>query len=337
MRKLFQIAALVLLVMGVIGTADAGLAAAAGFSFPFTSTNEGWRTGDGNGSTLISANWSGGAISVSDTFSGAASIFASPSGFGGDYSGNFGGVLSFDVKSTPAWTEEEGIELFGTANNGEPLCSEGNVVPGTSFQNAQYTLKGVHFGGGFECSEEATDAEVAEVLSTLHGIVIGGEDGQEKHETTTIDNVTLAGGSALAKQKLTLLKAGAGTGTVTSSPPGLACGAICSAEYFKGAAVTLTATPASGSTFAGWSGGGCSGTGTCQVTLGADREVTAIFNPAPSGGGGNPPAGGTPVTPVTPVTTAKKPLTCKKGFKKTKVHGAFKCVKLKKKKHHHAH
>src|SRR4030095_5918505 len=41
--------------------------------------------------------------------------------------------------------------------------------------------------------------------------------------------------------------------------------------------VTLTATPAAGSTFAGWSGA-CSGTGSCTVTMSAARSVTATFN-----------------------------------------------------------
>src|SRR5207245_3663496 len=41
--------------------------------------------------------------------------------------------------------------------------------------------------------------------------------------------------------------------------------------------VTLTATPAAGSTFSGWSGGGCSGTGTCTVTMSAATTVTATF------------------------------------------------------------
>jgi hypothetical protein len=45
--------------------------------------------------------------------------------------------------------------------------------------------------------------------------------------------------------------------------------------------VTLTAAPAAGSAFTGWSGGGCSGTGTCAVALAADVTVTANFGPAP--------------------------------------------------------
>jgi beta-lactam-binding protein with PASTA domain len=46
--------------------------------------------------------------------------------------------------------------------------------------------------------------------------------------------------------------------------------------------VTLTAQPAAGSTFGGWSGGGCSGTGTCTVTTNADTTVTATFSLIPT-------------------------------------------------------
>jgi hypothetical protein len=42
-------------------------------------------------------------------------------------------------------------------------------------------------------------------------------------------------------------------------------------------AVTLTATPNENATFSGWSGAGCSGTGTCMLTLDADKAVTASF------------------------------------------------------------
>ena len=42
--------------------------------------------------------------------------------------------------------------------------------------------------------------------------------------------------------------------------------------------MVLTAAAASGSTFAGWSGGGCTGTGTCTVTMTGATTVTASFN-----------------------------------------------------------
>jgi len=77
--------------------------------------------------------------------------------------------------------------------------------------------------------------------------------------------------------QLTVQNAGTGTGTVTSSPTGISCGTTCSATFGLGTSVTLTATPSTGSTFAGWSGA-CSGTSTCAVTLTAATAVTATFN-----------------------------------------------------------
>jgi streptogramin lyase len=68
-----------------------------------------------------------------------------------------------------------------------------------------------------------------------------------------------------------------GNGTVTSSPSGIACGVTCTASFAAGTAVTLAATPATGFTFAGWSGIGCSGVETCDATLNADAAVTANF------------------------------------------------------------
>src|SRR5437870_9076175 len=67
-----------------------------------------------------------------------------------------------------------------------------------------------------------------------------------------------------------------GSGTVTSAPVGINCGVTCTASFASGTAVTLTATPAAGSTFTGWSGGGCSGTGMCVVTVSAATTVTEI-------------------------------------------------------------
>jgi hypothetical protein len=67
-----------------------------------------------------------------------------------------------------------------------------------------------------------------------------------------------------------------GSGTVTSNPAGINCGADCSESYQQATPVALTATPTAGSIFAGWSGA-CSGTGSCNVTMSAARSVTATF------------------------------------------------------------
>lgn len=82
------------------------------------------------------------------------------------------------------------------------------------------------------------------------------------------------------ERTLTVADGGGGSGAVTSSPTGIDCGTTCHYRYPLGSQVTLTAAPAAGSTFTGWSGGGCSGTGTCRVTMSADQTVTATFSPA---------------------------------------------------------
>ncbi|MBA3614375.1 MAG: hypothetical protein H0W49_15995, partial [Nitrospirales bacterium] len=79
------------------------------------------------------------------------------------------------------------------------------------------------------------------------------------------------------QRTLTVTKAGAGSGTVTSVPGGISCGNDCTEGYANGTSVTLTAVAAAGSSFAGWSGGGCAGTGTCPVTMTAAQAVTATF------------------------------------------------------------
>ncbi|MGE3334869.1 MAG: hypothetical protein AB7I36_14580 [Rhodospirillaceae bacterium] len=85
--------------------------------------------------------------------------------------------------------------------------------------------------------------------------------------------------ATFAASTLTVQKIGNGSGTVTSSPAAIDCGNTCSAA-FTATTLSLTAIPASGSTFLGW--GGCTSTsgngGTvCNVTYESDRTVSATF------------------------------------------------------------
>lgn len=93
-----------------------------------------------------------------------------------------------------------------------------------------------------------------------------------------------------------------GSGRVFISPPGLprSCGVAwvgCIGLFYgSGTTVTLTPVPAAGSIFAGWSGGGCSGTGSCSVTMNSNIAVTAIFSAASAFGCGACVAGTGPTT-----------------------------------------
>lgn len=73
----------------------------------------------------------------------------------------------------------------------------------------------------------------------------------------------------------------AGNGAITSQPSGIDCGTLCNASYPSGTTVTLTALPATGASFDGWSGACTNTSGTCSVTMNGGQTVTAKF----SGGG----------------------------------------------------
>lgn len=81
-----------------------------------------------------------------------------------------------------------------------------------------------------------------------------------------------------ASLSLAMDTAGSGGGVVGSDAVGLECETTCTEQVRAGAQILLTATPDQGSHFTGWAGGGCSGTGSCLVTMSEARSVTASFD-----------------------------------------------------------
>ncbi|PYR47170.1 MAG: hypothetical protein DMF95_17015, partial [Acidobacteria bacterium] len=106
----------------------------------------------------------------------------------------------------------------------------------------------------------------------------GACSGQATTCTVTINAATSVTARFDATFTLAVLKSGAGTGVVTSSPPGIDCGSTCAAPYTSGTVVALTAQASAGAVFSGWSGA-CSGQArTCTVTINAATSVTATFD-----------------------------------------------------------
>jgi hypothetical protein len=104
----------------------------------------------------------------------------------------------------------------------------------------------------------------------------GAVNGSTNPISVTMDaNKTVTATFNISTYTLTVNYAGNGSGSVTITYMGTLV--VPPSTYAYGTVVTLTAVPSATSSFAGWSGGGCSGTGTCTVTMNADESVTATF------------------------------------------------------------
>ncbi len=141
---------------------------------------------------------------------------------------------------------------------------------------------------GLDCDSDcsvgfAPGSAVTLTASAAPGSVFVGWSGEGCSGTGTcqlaMDSDRAVTATFVLNRSLSVSRTGKGSGLVTSDPAGIDCGGSCETTFVEGTPVTLTADPSSGSTFTGWSGGGCSGTGPCTVTMDLDRQVTAEFTP----------------------------------------------------------
>jgi len=139
---------------------------------------------------------------------------------------------------------------------------------------------GVTCTGIYDWSTPVTLTATPATGSTFQGWT-GACSGTATTCTVTLDqNQNVSADFAPMQMTLTTAKTGSGTGTITSQPAGIDCGVSCSGIYDWGTSVTLTAVPATGSAFKGWTGA-CTGTATtCTVTLDQAQNVSADFAPA---------------------------------------------------------
>lgn len=142
--------------------------------------------------------------------------------------------------------------------------------------------------GGIDCGADCSEPYLVATAVTLSAVPAAGSTfvGWSGHPdcadgVVTIDDDTTCAAifaTTGSGQPLAVSLSGAGTGTVTSAPPGIDCGSACIGWFTAGSTVVLTAAPTDPSTFDGWSGA-CSGTGPCEVELDQPRVVGAAFGP----------------------------------------------------------
>src|SRR5262249_29285780 len=130
--------------------------------------------------------------------------------------------------------------------------------------------------GGIECGADCSGAydvgttitlvATADAGATFLGWMGADCTGTGPCTVTVTDDLEVTATFAL-DNSVVVVPTGNGRGTVKSDPPAINCGTTCSGTFSYGMKVTLTATPATGSTFTGWSGGGCTGTDPCTTTV----------------------------------------------------------------------
>jgi hypothetical protein len=182
--------------------------------------------------------------------------------------------------NTTAYSDYSNVACATTASPVALSVVETGTGSGTVISSPSGIICGATCTGTYAPDTVVTLAPTAATGSTFTGWSGGGCSGTGDCTVTMTAAITVTATFALqpVSSTLSVVKTGTGAGTVTSFPAGISCWADCSASYTNGAVVTLTAMPATGSTFVGWNGGGCAGTGSCAVTVAAATTLTATFN-----------------------------------------------------------
>ena len=134
---------------------------------------------------------------------------------------------------------------------------------------------------GFNCAEDYNSGTLVTLTQSANGSsVLAGWSGDADclDGTVTMNTDKTCTARFNLGNQLAINKAGAGSGTVTSSPTGINCGGDCLEYYTPGTVVGLTVSPAGGSTFAGWSGACSGGDLTINITMDVPKNCTATFN-----------------------------------------------------------
>ncbi len=160
-----------------------------------------------------------------------------------------------------------------------PGSTISSSIPGGGYTDKDGTSMATpHVAGAWALMKQAYPAAtVDEILDTLTSTGPSITDQKCTQMTKKRINVNDAYALMSSSASLALSKTGVGTGTVTSVPPGIDCGEDCGGLFPKGLPVRLIATANPGTEFGGWSGGGCSGTGECTITITATTSVDALF------------------------------------------------------------
>jgi len=173
------------------------------------------------------------------------------------------------VQNIGSGTAGSSVLEFGIGGeNPRPTYPVPSLAPSATFQVTRTAQLAVAQG--------YTNTATADVTSVV------AESNESNNVTTDVYTVTP---DINGPWTLSLTKSGTGSGTVTSIPAGINCGADCSELYSDGTNISLLATPDAGSVFAGWSGW-CSWATLPSIgfTISQDTSCDVRFDPDPTTG-----------------------------------------------------
>ena len=229
-----------------------------------TITNSGLATALGAGTSTITAYYAGIsatatlAVTISSTTPATPQITIIPTA----------------VNASGAGAQSQLIAIGNLTGNGVVQNLTNNVVwSSSSFQDVSVTQTGL-----------ATALVTPPPGVTASSVItaIGTDNTGSVVTATIVFSITAPGVAAPSSETLTLYEIGSGSGNITSSSGGLNCGnggSVCAGVFTQNTVVTLTETPASGHTFAGWTGPCITSTPTsCNVTMSNNETIGATFN-----------------------------------------------------------
>ena len=242
-------------------------------------------SGDAFGQATVQAVSAGiGVVAASgnDGFSNGISRPAAFTGVvsvGAVYDSNFGssdGGVCFD-----ATTAADRVTCFSNSAHYLSLLAPGADITAAGLTLGGTSMASPHVAGAWSVlKQKAPSATVTQVLSALQNTGVSVTDHRNSLTKPRMNLEAAVNVIGTPVNTLTLTIAGTGAGSVASTPSGISCSISCSVVFTVGQSVTMTATPNSSSTFAGWSGA-CEGSSTCTVSMSAARAVTATFTAKP--------------------------------------------------------
>ena len=171
--------------------------------------------------------------------------------------------------------------MGGSAVSSSSSTSSGMGGMGGSVSSSSSTSSSTSSGGG-SCNNNTMDGTETDV-DCGGAACVPCTDGKKCTKSQDCTGGICMSNVCSANYELAVVRNGSGQGSVTSMPAGINCGAQCAATYSSGTQITLTATAAGDSVFAGWSGGGCSGNGPCMLTMDSAKSITSKFDLKPTG------------------------------------------------------